>query len=956
MLNENMKNFNNALKPLHEFHRTADTFRKNAELLGLNNREINRMTKRIEKLADTMHKSDAQKFVDDTYKNMPKEISKGMKGAFSTVLTQIGDKLYALFQPMIKFASGLSSKIKGMGGAIAASIAAAIGLTLGRVIDSSPLLQAVLKIMNTSMTLILRPIGDLVGSILRPLALYFLKDVAIPFFKAFQPLSRDATQLSRGLASLLLNPINMISASIIKGMKNFFPPLVSSKSNAWSKIALEDPARMTRRDMGIGEFRYGGGSIVPMVQELNKIGATGNFMNSEGQMQGISAGGWTDELRTQMMDSEQMIEYDRAELEKLRLAIFDKHNFQLSEAQSRTGLSSGKGTTIVGQGGAISEKINPIVTASMWEEIEYESGQVLDSAEEMSENIDNASTEFENISDTAITMKTESDNWWDALVNAWNGLFISTEETTKEADDWWGTQWSNLEQWGQDTWSVLFDWKVGQQAFAEEMDQSTHEIERDMNKLDKTLDKGTFDIGTAIWDGLNWMGETISNGIFGFGESIDSGITWLSELIHGSGTEINHTLSGLNYSFATAEEAILTAANLATGNLYNPNAASNQGGTFSVGSDSSGMNYSYTSPAMSSEAAKTAALKVTGGQPLGDVTGNRFEFSPGKFGDIYRGGEKMDPTSEEGQKIQKQYQQQLENRIANDAQRGHFNSVRDLSTAAEAQAYVMAGGGEEGLKAAAYTKQHNVDLQTWEGLSQLGLAGFAEGHEHVQMGMAETAAAKQLGLSSGWSAAKQSAGDAAAKQAQSTFGTAHGWGFSSISSPSASSVGSGSAKGVSSSGQGGARSSRGSSGSGSSSGGSSGGGSSGGGSSGGGSSGSGRGSGGGGAGSGGSSGSSGGSGSKGSGGGKGSTSRSRKRQFGGIIDEPILGVGLQTGDLWSLGEDGREIVTPEDRGSVGGVNVLNINVGNITKEADYLKLKPLVQRWMLEAASRRGNV
>ena len=75
-----------------------------------------------------------------------------------------------------------------------------------------------------------------------------------------------------------------------------------------------------------------------------------------------------------------------------------------------------------------------------------------------------------------------------------------------------------------------------------------------------------------------------------------------------------------------------------------------------------------------------------------------------------------------------------------------------------------------------------------------------------------------------------------------------------------------------------------------------------------------------------------------------------------IIDEPILGVGLQTGDLWSLGEDGREIVTPEDRGSVGGVNVLNINVGNITKEADYLKLKPLVQRWMLEAASRRGNV
>ena len=69
---------------------------------------------------------------------------------------------------------------------------------------------------------------------------------------------------------------------------------------------------------------------------------------------------------------------------------------------------------------------------------------------------------------------------------------ISKEQKSKEADDWWGTQWNNLEQWGQDTWDVLFGWKVGQQAFAEEMDQSTHEIVKDINRLvtDPIMKKG----------------------------------------------------------------------------------------------------------------------------------------------------------------------------------------------------------------------------------------------------------------------------------------------------------------------------------------------------------------------------------------------------------------------------------------------------------------------------------
>jgi hypothetical protein len=42
-------------------------------------------------------------------------------------------------------------------------------------------------------------------------------------------------------------------------------------------------------------------------------------------------------------------------------------------------------------------------------------------------------------------------------------------------------------------------------------------------------------------------------------------------------------------------------------------------------------------------------------------------------------------------------------------------------------------------------------------------------------------------------------------------------------------------------------------------------------------------------------------------------------------------------------------------GGFGGGDII-INIGNITKEADYMKLKPLIQRWILEASARRGTV
>ena len=68
-------------------------------------------------------------------------------------------------------------KMLGLGGV------SIVGALVGKMISSSPLLQAIFKIMSTSMTLIMRPIGDFFGAFLRPMSIYFLKEVAIQFFQ-----------------------------------------------------------------------------------------------------------------------------------------------------------------------------------------------------------------------------------------------------------------------------------------------------------------------------------------------------------------------------------------------------------------------------------------------------------------------------------------------------------------------------------------------------------------------------------------------------------------------------------------------------------------------------------------------------------------------------------------------------------------------------------------------------
>jgi hypothetical protein len=90
-------------------------------------------------------------------------------------------------------AGGNIAKNIGKLSAIAIGVGSLVGLVhklTGMIVDSSPMLKGMLKLLNYSVMLILRPIGDFFGFFLRPLVVYFLRSIALPFYKQWRPIAQ----------------------------------------------------------------------------------------------------------------------------------------------------------------------------------------------------------------------------------------------------------------------------------------------------------------------------------------------------------------------------------------------------------------------------------------------------------------------------------------------------------------------------------------------------------------------------------------------------------------------------------------------------------------------------------------------------------------------------------------------------------------------------------------------
>lgn len=97
----------------------------------------------------------------------------------------------------------------GMIAAGVAGILIAVKKIAEMTVQSSPMLMQMLKLLNFGIMLILRPIGDFIGFFLRPLIVYFLRSIILPWYRLARPLMQKWGQwlgsgavqnLSSGLA------------------------------------------------------------------------------------------------------------------------------------------------------------------------------------------------------------------------------------------------------------------------------------------------------------------------------------------------------------------------------------------------------------------------------------------------------------------------------------------------------------------------------------------------------------------------------------------------------------------------------------------------------------------------------------------------------------------------------------------------------------------------------------
>ena len=80
------------------------------------------------------------------------------------------------------------------------------------------------------------------------------------------------------------------------------------------------------------------------------------------------------------------------------------------------------------------------------------------------------------------------------------------------------------------------------------------------------------------------------------------------------------------------------------------------------------------------------------------------------------------------------------------------------------------------------------------------------------------------------------------------------------------------------------------------------------------------------------------------------------RSAGGVIDERIYGIGERSGASYLFGEAGREYVVPENKTSGLGNISININIAKVSNDVDLQKLKPIIERAILETHARRGLI
>ena len=134
------------------------------------------------------------------------------------------------------------------------AVGAGIGLT-SKIIDSSPLMQQMLKLLNFGIMLVLRPIGDFFGMLMRPILILLLRKFIIPFYQTVYPwFMKNANLINDTFAAIgdgtvtvtkaIAESAKVLLADISKTfddlLRKYFPHIIPPEANAEETVKGAD--------------------------------------------------------------------------------------------------------------------------------------------------------------------------------------------------------------------------------------------------------------------------------------------------------------------------------------------------------------------------------------------------------------------------------------------------------------------------------------------------------------------------------------------------------------------------------------------------------------------------------------------------------------------------------------------------------------------------------------------
>ena len=198
------------------------------------------------------------------------------------------------------------------GGMALGAAGAGIGLA-SKIIDSSPLMQQMMKLLNFGIMLILRPIGDFFGMLMRPIMILMLRKFIIPFYQKVYPwFIKEGVKLGTDITKLLdhmTSPQFWVSLglAVTAGLagtawvakaftaKVFFDPMAQAFAKAMGIVSpttpvvdppkvdppKTDPPKTNQTKINSQQFQQ---------NQTGKAGSTTTGTNTSGSTKNISSG------------------------------------------------------------------------------------------------------------------------------------------------------------------------------------------------------------------------------------------------------------------------------------------------------------------------------------------------------------------------------------------------------------------------------------------------------------------------------------------------------------------------------------------------------------------------------------------------------------------------------------------------------------------------------------------